>query len=277
MSSPDLSHFIAQETLEAMPFVITIYDTKETLVGLNALAEAVFKAPRAELIGRVKLSDFDSDPQMAEGARAARRALLGEHVRLPSIRVDLREIGTEDLHLPKGIFWLDARYFPLRDAGGRVCFAMLINTDQTALVREREALELLRDEVMAQRETIRALSSPIIQVWRGVLALPVIGALDATRASDMTARLLQEVTATRATYVILDLTGLTQIESTTADHLVRILRAIELLGAQGMLVGVKPAISRTLIDLGANLHSLSTFRTLGDALERCLSSQTSLR
>jgi anti-anti-sigma factor len=266
----ELSQFIAQVTMEALPFAVAVYDTSETLVALNALAEGILKAPRAQLVGRVRLSDFESNPEMTAAIAAIRRALAGEHVTLASVRLDLDEVDSIAGGAPKGAVWLEARYFPLRDAEGRVRFVMLVNTDQTELVREREALEALREEIAAQRETIRALSSPIIEVWRGILALPVIGAVDAERAADMMTRLLESVSSTRASRVILDLTGVGQIDSTTADHIVKILRAVELLGAQGILVGIQPAISRTLVALDTNLSPLRTFRTLGDALQRCL-------
>lgn len=121
-----------------------------------------------------------------------------------------------------------------------------------------------------QQLLIRALSSPIIQIWDGVLAVPLNGVLDSDRAGQMMERLLEEVVNTRATYAILDLTGVDVVDTGTADHLVRIIRAIELLGARAVVSGIRSAVAQTMISLGVDLSRIITLRNMRDALRFCM-------
>lgn len=120
--------------------------------------------------------------------------------------------------------------------------------------------------------TVVALSTPILQVWRGILALPVIGAVDQPRAEAIMQSLMNALASTRARFAILDLTGVDGIDTATADHLLRIVRAIALLGAQGIVTGIQPAIARTLVDLGVDLSRIRTFRSMEDGLGFCMRS-----
>jgi rsbT co-antagonist protein RsbR len=264
-----LASFIAQETLEAIPFAVTVYDTTETLVALNKRAELIFGVARAEIVGRLQLSQFEGNETMASAVAAVRRALQGETVTLPVFPVEMGKIDTLG-RADTEVVWLDAVYFPIRDPEGRVRFVMLVNNDQTALVKERQAVEGARTELRAQQETIQTLSLPIIEVWQGILAVPMIGSVDAARASDMTERLLGAVSGSRVRYVILDLMGLTHMDAMTAEHIVKIVRAVELLGTRAILVGIQSAISMILVELDVGVGSLRTSRTLGDALARCI-------
>lgn len=118
--------------------------------------------------------------------------------------------------------------------------------------------------------TVVALSTPILQVWRGILALPVIGPVDQPRAEAIMQSLMNALASTRARFAILDLTGVDGIDTATADHLLRIVRAIALLGAQGIVTGIQPAIARTLVDLGVDLSRIRTFRSMEDGLSFCM-------
>lgn len=121
-----------------------------------------------------------------------------------------------------------------------------------------------------QRVAISRLSSPIIQVWEGVLTAPTIGALDAARAALVLEALLAAVQQRRARYAILDLTGVDFADTTAADHIVTIVRAVELLGARCVLSGITPAVARAMVDLGVDLGRVITTATLEDALQGCL-------
>jgi rsbT co-antagonist protein RsbR len=138
--------------------------------------------------------------------------------------------------------------------------------------KKRRALQL--EEKLAiielQRSTIHAMSAPIIQVWEGVLALPVVGMLDEARAADITERLLEDVVRLAAAQVILDLTGVESVDDATADHLVRIIRATQLLGAQSIITGIRPAVARTLVMLGANLEGTVMRSNLREAIKAAM-------
>ena len=138
--------------------------------------------------------------------------------------------------------------------------------------RERTSADL-REKLQVierQEESLRSLSVPIVQVWDGVLTVPLMGSLDGRRATEMMERLLSEIVVTRARYAILDLTAVAVVDTNTADHLVRIVRAIELLGARPIIAGISPAIAQTMVSLGVDLSRLTTLRNLQEALKACM-------
>ncbi|WP_437515781.1 PAS domain-containing protein [Sorangium sp. So ce1099] len=121
-----------------------------------------------------------------------------------------------------------------------------------------------------QRTAIQSMSTPIIRVWDEVLALPVVGNLDSARAQDMTQHLLDEVARSNATHVILDLTGVETVDEATADHLVRIVSAIRLLGAKSIVTGIRPQVAQLFVTLGAGLAGTTTLSNLRDAIKVCM-------
>ncbi|MDI1478050.1 STAS domain-containing protein [Polyangium sp. y55x31] len=137
--------------------------------------------------------------------------------------------------------------------------------------REIEVQEKLTI-IEQQRSTIHSMSAPIIQVWDGVLALPVVGQLDEARAADITERLLESVVSLAASQVILDLTGVETVDDATADHLLRIIRATTLLGAQSIITGVRPAVAQTLVALGADLTTTTVRSNLREAIKAAMRS-----
>lgn len=123
-----------------------------------------------------------------------------------------------------------------------------------------------------QQEAIRALSTPILQVWNGVLALPIIGAVDERRAADLTAGLLEAVSRQQARHVILDLTGVEVVDARTADLFARIMRAVSLLGAECLVCGIRPAVAQAMVATGAEASHAGapeprTFATMQAALQ----------
>jgi anti-anti-sigma regulatory factor len=135
--------------------------------------------------------------------------------------------------------------------------------------QEKEMAEKL-DVIAQQREVIHALSTPIIEVWDGVLTLPVIGALDDARATRILEDLLGRIVQSRSSHAILDLTGVSDVDAGTAERIVRIVRAIQLLGAQGIITGIHPAIAQTMTTVGADISGLVTRASLREGLKTCL-------
>lgn len=130
-------------------------------------------------------------------------------------------------------------------------------------------LEAQLELVQRQRAQIEELSTPMIDVDEGVLALPIIGALDAARAASLTDALLAEVQARRVRYAVLDLTGLRAADAATAELLLRVCAAVRLLGAEALLSGVQGAVARSLVEIGADLSALTTVRSVKEAIRRC--------
>lgn len=121
-----------------------------------------------------------------------------------------------------------------------------------------------------QHQQILALSSPILQVWHGVLLLPIIGAVDERRGAEIMVRLLAEVVDKHAAYVILDVTAAEVMSSKAADQLVRLIAAVRLLGTRGVITGVRPAVAEVLVSIGADLSTIVTLRSLEDGLKLCM-------
>lgn len=125
-------------------------------------------------------------------------------------------------------------------------------------------------ELLAQRETILALSAPVIEAWVGVLALPIIGALDEARAGQIMDRLLDDIVRRRARFVILDLTGAVVADATPVVHLLALARAAALLGCRCLLSGISGEVARALVESGAEVTGLPTFARLREALRHAL-------
>ncbi len=121
-----------------------------------------------------------------------------------------------------------------------------------------------------QREAIEELSTPILQVWDDILALPVIGVVDSKRSMDIMERLLAEIVARQSRFVILDITGVEVVDTKTADNFIKIIKAAELLGTKCILTGLRPAVAQTLVAIGVDLSSTITLRNLQEGLRECL-------
>jgi rsbT co-antagonist protein RsbR len=150
-----------------------------------------------------------------------------------------------------------------------------INQMIESLAREQERSGTYQKEleeklatIEVQRAAIRELSTPIIEVWEGVLCLPVVGVLDSTRSAEMTEALLSAIVEKKAECAIIDITGIQVMDTGTADHFLRMARAVRLLGANCMLTGINPAIAQTIIHMGVDLSGIITHRTMRNALQR---------
>ena len=121
-----------------------------------------------------------------------------------------------------------------------------------------------------QREAIRNLSVPIIEIWTGVLCAPVVGVLDSMRASEVTTTLLTAVVVKKARHVIIDVTGVEVMDTQSTDHFLRIARSVTLLGATCSLSGMHPNVARTIVHMGVDLHGLVSYRTMREALKHCV-------
>jgi rsbT co-antagonist protein RsbR len=126
------------------------------------------------------------------------------------------------------------------------------------------------DLIQHQHQQILDLSAPILDLWEGVLVLPVIGAFSAERASTVTERLLDAVVRRRARFVLLDLTSARDLESGSAEYIVRMISAVQLLGGKTFLTGLSSTTARTLGERGLDLSGVRAMRSLAEALRACL-------
>ncbi len=139
-----------------------------------------------------------------------------------------------------------------------------------ALIKHETAnreLEAKLETIERQQAAIRELSTPIIEVWAGVLCLPVVGIVDSQRSAEMTETLLEMIVAKQARTAIVDITGIDVMDTKTADHFIKMAKAVRLLGADCILSGINPGIAQTLTHIGVDLTGVRTMRNLRDALQ----------
>jgi rsbT co-antagonist protein RsbR len=110
------------------------------------------------------------------------------------------------------------------------------------------------------------LSTPVVKLWDGVIALPMIGTLDSARTQIVMESLLQRIVETGAEIAIIDITGVPTVDTLVAQHLLKTVTAIRLMGADCIISGIRPQIAQTIVHLGIDLEGITTKATLADAL-----------
>lgn len=128
-----------------------------------------------------------------------------------------------------------------------------------------------REEVISrQQEELLELSTPVVKLWDGVLALPMIGTLDSQRTQVVMESLLQRIVETSSEIAIIDITGVPTVDTLVAQHLLKTVTAIRLMGADAIISGVRPQIAQTIVHLGLDLQGIVTKANLSDALALAL-------
>ena len=128
-------------------------------------------------------------------------------------------------------------------------------------------LEEKEKTIYAQEAELRETATPITEIWDGVLTLPIIGTLDSSRTMLVMEALLNRIAQERANAVVMDLTGVKNIDSQVSHHLIQMVRAVQLMGADAILTGIRPEIARALTSLNIDLGSVTTRATLSDGLK----------
>lgn len=123
------------------------------------------------------------------------------------------------------------------------------------------------DLIEKQRQAIEELSTPIIKIWDQVLVLPLIGALDTRRSQHLTESLLTEIAATQSRVAILDITGVPTVDSAVANHLLKTVASVKLLGAECVVTGIRPEVAQTIVHLGVDLTAVETLSNLSEGLK----------
>jgi rsbT co-antagonist protein RsbR len=128
-----------------------------------------------------------------------------------------------------------------------------------------------RDEVIRrQQEDMLELSTPVVSLWDGILAVPVIGTLDSARTQVVMETLLQRIVESEADVAIIDITGVPTVDTLTAQHLLKTVTAARLMGADCIISGIRPQIAQTIVHLGVDLGDITTKATLADAFRTAL-------
>ena len=134
-----------------------------------------------------------------------------------------------------------------------------------------EAYIATREELISrQQQELLELSTPVVKLWEGILALPIIGTLDSARTQVVMESLLQSVVSTNSKYAIIDITGVPTVDTLVAQHLLKTITAARLMGAECIISGVRPQIAQTIVHLGINLEDVITRAKLADAFALAL-------
>jgi rsbT co-antagonist protein RsbR len=129
-----------------------------------------------------------------------------------------------------------------------------------------EMYQKTREEVIArQQQELLELSTPVVNLWKDILALPLIGTLDSARTQVVMESLLHKIVETSAAIAIIDITGVPTVDTLVAQHLLKTVAAARLMGADCIISGIRPQIAQTIVHLGVDLGSVITKATLADA------------
>ena len=143
--------------------------------------------------------------------------------------------------------------------------------DQLALITLETYMRTREELIARQQQDMLELSTPVVKLWEGVLALPMIGTLDSSRTQVVMESLLERIVETGSEVAILDITGVPTVDTLTAQHLIKTVTAARLMGAECIISGIRPQIAQTIVHLGVDLGDVITKATLADAFKVALS------
>lgn len=145
--------------------------------------------------------------------------------------------------------------------------------DSLSLVTLETFIKGREEVILRQTSEINEISTPVIRVWDGILALPIIGTLDSERTQIIMENLLQEIVNTGSDIAILDISGVPTVDTLVAQHLIKTVSATRLMGAECIISGIRPEIAQTIVHLGIDLTGVQTKASLASALQSAFAKQ----
>ena len=256
--------------------------TRDEQVVLQEWTDALLstRGPRSDLGSRQELRD-----QAVRFLQALRRAVSADGLdasgpAYAAVRQQLEDLSTERARqgftpseTATFIFSLKRPLFArIRERCKNDPEGLAASTWDATLLLDRlglltvEIFQKGRDQIIArQQEEMLELSTPVITLWKGILALPLIGTLDSSRTQIVMESLLQRIVDTGAPLAIIDITGVPTVDTLTAQHLLKTVAAARLMGADCIISGIRPQIAQTIVHLGVELGDVITKASLADA------------
>ena len=235
-------------------YAIVMLDPDGHVVSWNAGAER-FKGYKAEEIIGKHFSCFYPAEAIERGVPEQELKAAAKDGRFEDEGWRVRKDGKQ--------FWANVIISALRNKNGTLRGFSKVTRDLT----ERTQAE---ERIKQQSREITELSTPVMQVWQGVVVAPLIGSLDSQRTQQFMERLLGRIVETNSPVALVDIMGVPTIDTQTAQHLIETISAVRLLGAQVVLTGVRPAIAQTLVHLGIDLSGIMTRASLSAGLQVAL-------
>ena len=227
-------------------YALILLDAEGNVTSWTPGAEAIKGYSAEEILGRHFSIFYPPEDRATRPARELELAASRGRFEEESWRV--RKDGSR--------FLANVVVTPVKDAAGKVVGFAKVTRDLT----ERET----------QRRAIRVLSTPVVRLWSGILLMPLIGDVDETRADQMMATVLARVTEEQARVVILDVSGVPEMDTYVADTLLKMTTALRLVGAQTVITGISPHAAKTIVRLGVDLSQMTTQNQLAAGLDLAL-------
>lgn len=231
-------------------YAIITLDPEGRVVTWNKGAERMKGYASQEIIGQ-QVSIFYPPEKLQAGFPQQELEAAARDGRFEDEGWRLRKDGSK--------FWANVTITALRDEKGTLLGFGKVTRDMTAQ-KQAEAT------IARQAQEILDVATPVVQIWDGVVAAPLIGALDRARTERFMERILNKIVETNSPVALVDITGVPAIDTQTAQHLVETVTAVRLLGAQVVLTGVRPALAQTLVHLGIDLSQILTRSSLSAGL-----------
>lgn len=221
----------------------------------NSAAQRLKGWTSEEIIGQ-HFSRFYPPEDVASGKTATELRVAAQEGRFEDEGWRVRKDGTR--------FWANVVITALRDKSGELRGFGKVTRD---LTERRQAEEKIKRQA---HEIFEMAVVPVVQVWEGIVLVPLIGTLDSQRTQQLMERLLNRVAEVGSSVALVDITGVPTVDTQTAQHLVETIAAVRLLGADVVLTGVRPAIAQALVHLGIDLSSVTTRSSLAGGLRMAL-------
>lgn len=253
---PEVQASMLQALVESLRDVVIIFlDPDGRVTSWNKAAERLKGWTAEEIIGQ-HFSRFYPPEDIAKGKTEM------------ELKTALRDgVYTEEgwrVRKDGKRYWANVIITALRDKNGTL-------RGFGKVTRDLSERRLAEEQIKRQAQEIFDMAVvPVVQVWEGIVLVPLIGTLDSQRTQQLMERLLNRVTETSSPVAILDITGVPAIDTQTAQHLIETVAAVRLLGAEVILTGVRPSIAQTLVHLGIDLSNVMTRASLAAGLRMAL-------